>query len=418
MSTGMDVERTAPAAGSDGVQSASDDSFSRHTARVLNRHFWHPLRQTITEAYQKQYYPLGYSPALDGLRGLVTLGIFVTHVRYALIPGATLGMDVFFMMSGYFITSLLLRDLSEHGRIRYWQFYRRRFARILPAFLAMVAVYLLFRWMFFPPFRAALTDALIGVTYVANWWRAFDWPGLSYMNHTWSLAIEEQFYLIWPLTFALMFRLFGLSWRLVAAIAAVALAIWAWRIWLTASGAPFWRVYNGFDTRADSLMVGCALAVLLKLVPAGAWPRFEAVLPKLAWPFLISTALVLPFSVQFTNPWFYYVATMLFGALPGALLVMMLVRSSGTIMHRVLERPEPVFLGKIFYGMYLWHFPILFLMKDMTGAPNLVRFVVGLALTLLFATLSYAYIERHFMRVRARPPEIVGKPSASVSAPA
>ena len=94
-------------------------------------HVWGPLRQTISEAYRKQYYPLGYSPALDGLRGLMTIGIIVAHTRYALVPGALLFMDMFFVMSGYFITSLLLRDIERHGRIRYWPFYRRRFARLV-----------------------------------------------------------------------------------------------------------------------------------------------------------------------------------------------------------------------------------------------------------------------------------------------
>jgi len=88
--------------------------------------------------------------------------------------------------------------------------------------------------------------------------------------------------------------------------------------------------------------------------------------------------------------------------MPGAVLVAMLLRTSGTALHRALERSEIVFLGKIFYGMYLWHYPILMLMKDL-GASNLVLVSVGFPLTVLMATLSYAYIERHFMRVRSAP---------------
>lgn len=379
----------------------------RPVREFFRAHVWHPLAETVGEAYRKQYYPLGYTPALDGLRGLMTVGVIVAHVRYPLVPGAMLFMDIFFVMSGYFITSLLVRDIQRHGAIRYGEFYRRRFARILPPFVVMLLAYLMFRAIFFPPFRDALIDAGIAFTYVTNWWRAFQGPGITYMSHTWSLAVEEQFYLLWPITFALLVRLCGVSWRLVYVIAAFALAIWGWRIWLTTTDAPFVRLYNGMDTRADALMVGCALGVLLKLAPAGAYPKVERFLPKLAWPLLVGSLAMMFFFVPFTHPLYYYVGIMLCGALPGAVLVTLLLRSSGTVLHRILERPEIVFLGKIFYGMYLWHFPILMLMKDLTGAPNLVRFVVGFPLTVLMATLSYAYIERHFMRVRSAPAQPV-----------
>jgi peptidoglycan/LPS O-acetylase OafA/YrhL len=393
---------------------AADDPFGRRLTQAFIRLVWHPLHATVRDAYQKQYYPLGYSPALDGLRGLMTVGIIVAHVRYPLVPGTLLYMDVFFVMSGYFITSLLVRDIQRHGRIRYGEFYRRRFARILPPLVAMLAGYLLYRLFFFPPFSKALLDAGIAFAYVTNWWRAFDLPGIAYMSHTWSLAIEEQFYLLWPITLMLFVRVLGLSWRLVLAIAALALAVWMWRIYLTWEGAPVWRLYNGTDTRADAFAVGCALAVVLKLAPAGRFPSFERFLPKVAWPFLVSSLVVTFFFVQWKDAAYYYVGIMLCGALPGSLLLIVLLRSSGTILHRILERPEPVFLGRIFYGMYLWHFPVLMILKDQFHVPNLPRFLIGLALTVLLATLSYAYIERHFMRVRATPTRAAPAGSAAV----
>lgn len=382
----------------------SDAAAADASAGILgfcHTHVWRPLCDAIRENYVKQQYPLGYTPALDGLRGLMTVGIIVAHVRYPLVPGSILYMDVFYVMSGYFITSLLMRDIERHGRIRFFEFYRRRFGRILPPFAVMVACYLAIRWAFIPPIEDALKDALIGFTYITNWWRAFGLPGIAYMSHTWSLAMEEQFYLLWPMMFAALARRFGMSWRLVIVIVIGAIAIWGWRIYLTSTNPPFWRLYYGLDTRSDALLIGCALAVVLKLMPPGAYPSFERFLPKLAWPFVILSLLTTFFFVQFTSYFYYYVGIMLFGAIPGAVLIVMLLRTSGTIVHRILERPEPVFLGKIFYGMYLWHFPILMLMKDLTGAPNLVRFIVGFPLTVFCATLSYVYIERHFMRVRA-----------------
>jgi peptidoglycan/LPS O-acetylase OafA/YrhL len=381
---------------------------------TLRKHLWLPLRDVILENYRKQQYPLGYSPALDGLRGLMTFGVILAHVRGSLVPGAQVYMDVFFVMSGYFITSLLLRDVERHGHIRYGEFYRRRFARILPPFAAMLAVYLAFCAVFFPRFADSLKDALIAFTYVANWWRAFDLHGLTYMSHTWSLAIEEQFYLLWPITLAVLIRACGVRWRLAVMIATGAALIWAWRVYLTWGGAPLLRLYSGLDTRADALLVGCGLAVVLKVLPKDAFAPWQGALHKLAWAFVGASVLATFFLKQ--TPFYYYVGITPLCTLSAALLLIVLLRSSGTILHRIFERPEAVFLGKIFYGMYLWHFPILFLMKDLTGAPNGARFFIGFPLTVLCATLSYVYIERHFMRVRVQTPRTVAPlPAASTS---
>src|SRR5262249_41202640 len=295
----------------------------------------------------------------------MTVGLLVAHVYSAVVPIAALFMDVFFVMSAYFITSLLVRDIQRHRGIRYGEFYRRRFARILPPFLVMVLAYLLFRSIFFPPFRDALIDALIAFTYITDYWMAFKIPGIIYMGHTWSLAVEEQFYLLWPITFALLVRICGLRWRLICVIGAIALVIWGWIVWLTATHPPWERLYCPLDTRAAPLLVGCALGVVLKLAPAGAYPKAERFLPKLAWPFIIGFLALLIF-FTYSVDYFYFIVL---AVLPGAVLVTLLVRTSRTPLHRILERPEAVFLGKIFYGMYLWHYPILGMMRDL-GAPK------------------------------------------------
>jgi peptidoglycan/LPS O-acetylase OafA/YrhL len=151
------------------TSSASDGRIGARLTDFARRHFWLPLQRTIREAYEKQYYPLGYSPALDGLRGIMTVGIIVAHTRYPLVPGTLLYMDMFFVMSGYFITSLLLRDIERYGRVRYVEFYKRRFARIVPPLVAMLIGYLLYRYFFWPKFSDAAFDALLAFTYVSNW---------------------------------------------------------------------------------------------------------------------------------------------------------------------------------------------------------------------------------------------------------
>jgi peptidoglycan/LPS O-acetylase OafA/YrhL len=377
---------------------------------------WQPLQSAIREAYNKQEYPLGYSPGLDGLRGLMTLGVIAAHVNYSFLPGSVIFMDIFYVMSGYFITGLLIRDVKRHGRVQFFQFYSRRFCRLVPPLAAMVAGFLLFGYLYFPDFKKPAIDAAIGFFYIANWWRAFDWPGISYMGHTWSLAVEEQFYLLWPIIFLILFRLFGIGWRMVGTILTIALAIWAWRIWMTWHGAPFKRLYNGFDTRADALMVGCALAVVLAFVSLENRPTFDRILKLLAWPIL---AIALTFTFYFLDwqhPAYYYAGIVL-GAALGTILVLILIRPLDTVLHRVLELSVLVFFGRIFYAMYLWHWPMVLIFRRDFGWPVWLRFVLIYPLTILLAVLSYVLIERHFMRAKGRRRAAKSDPNPAVAAP-
>jgi peptidoglycan/LPS O-acetylase OafA/YrhL len=362
----------------------------------LQRRLWEPFRNSIQLAFDKQDYPLGYSAGLDGLRGLLTFGILTAHINLEIIPGSILFMDIFYVMSGYFITGLI-------------QFYRRRFLRLVPPLAAMIAGFLLYGFFFLPGFRGLLVDAALGFFYVSNWWRAFEWPGVTYMGHTWSLATEEQFYLMWPLTFLLLFRCFGVGWRLVRYILMIALAVWMWRCWLAWNGTTHVRLYNGFDTRADALMLGCGLAVALTLVPSDSRPLLDRILKQLAWPVAICVLVFSFFFVHWEGRFYYYAGSILLGGGLGVLLVTILTRPLDTVLHRVLERRELVFLGRIFYAIYLWHYPIFLIIRNY-GWPAWKIAIVGFPLTFLMAILSYAFIERHFMRVKAKPP---GAPAAS-----
>ena len=360
-----------------------------------------PLLDAVRDAYEKQFYPLGYVAALDGMRGVMTLGVVVAHVYYRYVPGTVLYIDVFFAASAYYITSLLIRDVERHGRVDYREFYRRRLARIIPPVAAMVAGYLLYRWFFLADFSSALDRAAIVLGYISNWWCIYDPKSMEELGHTWSLSIEEQFYILWPLTFAFLLRRLGLSWRLVASICAIGATIWAWRAYLAYEGVPWLRMYMALDTRSDALMAGSAMAVIVRLMPVGKYPIFDRYLPMLAWPLLLYWVGITFFFWSFRGPSsnYYYFGSMLCGVIPGIFALVLLIRSSGTICHRIFERPEAVFIGRIFYGIYLWHYPILFFLLSYTDVLWL-RLLIGLPLSVLIATLSYAYIERRFMRLR------------------
>jgi peptidoglycan/LPS O-acetylase OafA/YrhL len=373
-------------------------------SRPLLRALWAGIKAAVAKTYAKQVYPLGYSPGLDGLRGVLTLGVLFAHIRAALAPGALLGMDIFFVMSGYFITALLLRDWTRHGRIRFGQFYLRRFARIVPPFAAMTATYVVFGYFFLPDFGRTLIDAAIAFGYVENLWRAGLLPGIpdvekSYLGHAWSLAIEEQFYLIWPWLLALLLRGFGISRRLFWIILTFAGAVWLWRIAGVWQNMSYGRLYNGTDMRADALMIGCGLAVWLRLVPLDSHPRLEAKIRLAAWPLLAMFILLgIVIGMSWEAPFYYYAGSVLCGSLPGVLFILILTRPSRTILHLVFEQRPLVFLGRIFYAIYLWHYPIFSLLDWQFGLQAGTRALIGLPLVFLLAVLSYVLIERHFMR--------------------
>jgi peptidoglycan/LPS O-acetylase OafA/YrhL len=365
----------------------------------LYERVWRRFRDTVSDAYNNQYYPLGYSRGLDGLRGLMTIGTMTSHIYHPAIPGSVLFMDIFYVLSGYFITGLLIRDTRQHGTVRFGSFYRRRFSRLLPPLFTMIALFLIFGYFLAPPFADLVREALGTLFYFTNWWRAFRWPGTFYLGHTWSLAVEEQFYLLWPITFLLFFRLWGVGWRMLAGIFSIAAVVWIWRCWLTWNGAPFQRLYNGFDTRADALMMGCALAVVLALVSLENRPGFDRLLKLLTWPVTVIFLMFTFFFIDNTDRYYYYVGIPLLGAGLGVALIVILIRPLDTVLHRVLGRRELVFLGRIFYAMYLFHFP-MFMMMQKYGFPIWQRVVFGYPITVLLALLSYAFIESHFMRTK------------------
>src|SRR3954452_22304186 len=219
-----------------------------------------------------------YRPALDGVRALAVLAIIAFHTT-TVLPGGFMGIDVFFVLSGYLITTLLLRERARAGRIRLGQFWARRARRLLPALLVVVTTVALADWLTAPIDRldARRGDLLASLLYYANWhfvsveenYFAI-YQGASPLRHIWSLGVEEQYYLLWPLLLiALMLLLAGRLRSLLAvclggaALSAVAMAA------LYDPAYPE-RAYFGTDARAHQLLIGAALAVLMQLRPSGA----------------------------------------------------------------------------------------------------------------------------------------------------
>ena len=374
---------------------------------------------------------LPHSPGLDGLRGLAIAAVVLYHAGLSWAVGGFLGVELFFVLSGFLITSLLLGEWRSTGRIAIGSFWAGRARRLLPALLVMVSVVGLYYALAGP--TAAIPglrgDGLSTLLYAGNWHQIsigssyFDATGpVSPLQHTWSLAIEEQFYVGWPL---LLIGVLSLATRrtrgdaarrrvvrlLLAVTLLGALASVIDMALLFHGGRGIDRVYYGTDTRAFSLLNGAALAAARTLRawrPAGA-PRVGIRLALSARGRRVAdcATLVLLGALIFTmtratgsSGWLYPYGLLFVDLATVALIINVLTRPAAAL-GRAFSSPPLRRLGEISYGLYLWHFPLFqWLDQSATGlhGAELVLFRIAFALTV--SVLSYIVIEQPIRRGR------------------
>ncbi|MEV0736648.1 acyltransferase [Streptomyces sp. NPDC050549] len=366
----------------------------------------------------------GRVAGLDGLRTVAVLLVIVYHVEPDLVPGGSVGVDVFFTISGFVITRLLVTEYARTGRIGLWSFYRRRWLRLMPALLVMCAVTAVVSVTFaLPLFQGAWVAAVLAASSVVNLVRAGSTGTYSDLtaplSHTWSLGVEEQFYLAWPLLLLVLLRQARaravLGW---AAVLCVLPVLWRTVLWDPSAAH---RIYNGPDTRADQLLVGALLALVLARLRADD-PRLALLrrwAGRLCCPALVVLGLIawqIPITeVSGWNPVWYTVG-FLVAAVLTACVVAALDLCPESWPTRLLSLSAPVWIGRnLSYGMYLWHYPVIRLLHDLgvRGDPLLPA---GLAATLAAALASYALVERPLLRrdrFRVRRLEPVGVPGRS-----
>jgi peptidoglycan/LPS O-acetylase OafA/YrhL len=368
---------------------------------------------------------LGYIPALDGLRALAVVAVLLYHADQKWIPGGFLGVDVFFVISGYLITCLLLSDYQQTHGIGLKRFWYRRARRLLPALFAMLFVVSLYAILFLPDVLDQLRGEVIAaLTYVENWFLVF--RDLSYfqsagrpplLQHVWSLAVEEQFYLFWPLILMLVLTVWGKSRKalLIGVLCGIAISTLEMAILFEPFTDPS-RVYYGTDTRAATLLVGAALAFVWapwRLIGrtgrnAGIVLDLVAVVSGIVlfWMFL---------NVGELDSGLYR-GGFLVAAIVSALLIAATVHPASKLVPLLLGISVFRWIGIRSYGIYLWHWPIYMVTRahsdvPLTGFPLLV---LRLTLTFVVAALSYKYIEepirhgaieRQWARYRAAPAE-------------
>jgi peptidoglycan/LPS O-acetylase OafA/YrhL len=343
-------------------------------------------------------------PALDGVRALAVAAVVVYHARPGWLPGGFLGVDVFFVLSGFLITSLLLREQRSAGRIGLRTFWLRRARRLLPALYVLLAVVLAVELAFRLGAADQLRlDAVAALGYATNWFlighqqsyfAAFSAPDA--LQHLWSLAVEEQFYVVWPLLCAIgLLRRRG-ALVLVAAAAAGSTLLCAFLF--NPDGDPS-RVYFGTDTHSAGLLVGAALA----LVHARAWPKVKRGRRPSRRAVLLAAwigggslaALLAAFALLAETEPFVYRGGLSAVALCTVVLLGVLLHPAGRRLAAVFAWRPLRWVGERSYGIYLWHWPVLVATSPHGypgGAPVPVT-LAQVAAAVGLAALSYKYIE-------------------------
>jgi peptidoglycan/LPS O-acetylase OafA/YrhL/lysophospholipase L1-like esterase len=354
-----------------------------------------------------QHARLRHMPALDGMRALAVAAVLLYHGDVSWAQGGYLGVDAFFVLSGFLITGLLVSEWHSSGRIALAAFWARRARRLLPALFLVLAAVAAYAAVIAAPteLENLRRDGLSALAYVANWgqiashqsyFETFAAP--SPLRHTWSLAIEEQFYLVWPLL------VFGvLRWRrgslrsLAAVTGALLVASAVWMMVLYRPGVDPSRVYYGTDTRAQSLLMGALLALLLARRRRPFGERATRALHGAA----ILAALWLGWIWVHTSErsgWLYRGGFTLCAVLVAIVIASVTRRDRGPLGALLSLRPFR-WVGEVSYGLYLWHWPLyVFISEQRTGLQGTPLLAARLAATFAVATASFYLVERPIRR--------------------
>jgi peptidoglycan/LPS O-acetylase OafA/YrhL len=350
---------------------------------------------------------LGRSPALDGLRAIAVLLVVFFHARLTKIgiprnnpadevfKGGFIGVDLFFVLSGFLITALLLREQAESDTVRVGHFYGRRITRLLPALYLVLLAHFIF--VFLVDFRieggarSEVETLLSSVFYYANWQTLMqEHVGQAGLGHLWSLSIEEQFYFVWPLLLAVFFGLRRNITMVAIVLSVMIIGVGVHRAFLW--NAYGWGdAYYRTDVRIDALLIGALLASL--------WVRNLTPRKGLGAAAWVATGVIFGCTLLARpNEGFGHGTGFTVVALATAVVILAAIDSNWSV-NRFLSLPPMVAVGRVSYGIYLWHFPVFWAVgrwgRDL---PAPLRVSVAFGLTALFTVASWMLLERPITR--------------------
>ncbi len=369
-----------------------------------------------------------YLPGLDGLRAIAVIGVIIYHAHHDWLPGGFLGVEVFFVISGYLITLLLMGECERTGHVDLRQFWARRFRRLLPALYVMMAFVAVYIAAFYPAAREETRgDFLAGILYVSNWYEIFVGQGYGAseafvpLRHLWSLAVEEQFYLVWPLVMVAILRRsrsrlpeVGLKLIGVSAFIAIMVAVfYVPGVVATTCGTEFTRgtwtvfgrciavndmLYLGSFSRAGGLMLGAGFAMLWRPVAIMRGPlrdkgRRLDVLAGLGLALLLYFMLTMYLQERGVyNPWLYRGGFFVTGV--ATLLLIAAATHRGAVTGKLLGHPALVWVGTRSYGLYLYHWPVFQMIRKQANIQmSIPQIILGLLITVPITEASYRFIE-------------------------
>jgi peptidoglycan/LPS O-acetylase OafA/YrhL len=343
-------------------------------------------------------------PCLDGLRGIAVYMVVLTHMGVLARDGnvGPFAVNIFFVISGFLITHLLIRECEETARVSLKHFYIRRTLRIFPAFYVCWAFTLAVALALKMPFGR--WEPVAAFFYMADYYKALWGRPESMMGIAWSLGVEEKFYLLWPIVFVALAGQWSKLFKLCLGVIGLVWLNRVFRIYVFHS--PFRYFKYAFDTRVDVILGGCALALATRIPAAQAW--FTGVARRLWWvlptiALLVTTVLGVSLDQQSERPSYYsFVMPAQIVLLP--IVFVQLITWENSIFLRPFHSRAARTLGDLSYGIYLYHYPLLWILtRFLRDKVNSVLFIsTELLLPLFVAYLSHRFVEKPFLRLKRR----------------
>ena len=347
---------------------------------------------------QRQPFLLGHRRCLDGLRGVAILLVLLDHGGMCGDGFGFIGVNTFFVLSGFLITSLLVTEWEQCGFISLRDFYFRRALRLFPALLTMLAVFVVYVLLTTSGKKTGedLRETFWALFYFTNWAKIFELGPSLELAHTWSLSIEEQFYFVWPALLGFLLprnnRSSLMCWICLGVVISVSIRIYL----LVASPVlSLDHLTCGLDTRADSLLLGGLVGVLITsqiLVPFSHRNFFWSCLSIVS---VLGLLALCHFIVVREIIYFSWLLASIFAAA----VIAHLTFTVGSLAHRILENGILVYIGQISYGLYIWHFPILNALKQHQLPWQNMAYLIPVTPVVL---LSYYFIEKPCLRWKLR----------------